>query len=40
MSETLDPLADEVDQKQSAEQFLAQVKERGEELMDPNWLLD
>ena len=32
MIETLDPMADEVDQKQLAEQLLAQAKEQGVEL--------
>jgi hypothetical protein len=33
-------LADEVDQKQLAEQLLAQVNEQGVELMGPNGLLN
>ena len=33
MTETLDPMAAEVDQKQLAEQLLAQAKEHGVELM-------
>lgn len=40
MTETLDPMADEVDQKQLAEQLLAQAKEQGIELMGPNGLLN
>lgn len=40
MTETLDPMADEVDQKQLAEQLLAQTKEQGVELMCPNGLLN
>lgn len=40
MTETLVPMADEVDQKQLAEQLLAQAKEQGVELMGPNGLLN
>lgn len=40
MTETLDPMADEVDQRQLAEQLLAQAKEQGVELMGPNGLLN
>jgi putative transposase len=40
MTETLDSMADEVDQKQLAEQLLAQAKEQGVELMGPNGLLN
>lgn len=41
MTETLDPMAaTEVDQKQLAEQLLAQAKEQGVELMGPNGLLN
>lgn len=40
MTETLDPMAAEVDQKQLAEQLLAQAKEHGVELMGPNGLLN
>ncbi|WP_230597337.1 hypothetical protein [Rhodococcoides fascians] len=40
MTETLDPRADEVDQKQLAEQLLAQAKEQGIKLMGPNGLLN
>ena len=41
MTETLDPMAEtEVDQKQLAEQLLAQAKEQGVELMGPNGLLN
>ena len=36
MSETLEPMATEVDQKQLAEQLLAQAKEQGVELVGPN----
>jgi hypothetical protein len=38
MSETLEPMATEVDQKQLAEQLLAQAKEQGVELVGPNGL--
>jgi hypothetical protein len=40
MTETLDPVVDEVDQDQLAEQLLAQAKEQGIELMGPNGLLN
>ena len=40
MTETLDPMAAEVDQKQLAEQLLAQAKEHGVELRGPNGLLN
>ena len=40
MSETLDPVATEVDQRQLAEQLLAQAKEQGVELVGPNGLLN
>lgn len=40
MTEKLDPMADEEDQKQLAEQLLAQAKEQGVELMSPNGLLN
>jgi putative transposase len=40
MSETLEPMAIEVDQKQLAEQLLAQAKEQGVELVGPNGLLN
>lgn len=40
MTETLYPMADEVDQKQLAEPLLAQAKEHGIELMGPNGLLN
>jgi len=40
MSETLDPVAMELDQRQLAEQLLAQAKERGVELVGPNGLLN
>jgi putative transposase len=40
MSETLDPVANEVDQRQLAEQLLAQAKEQGIELVGPNGLLN
>ena len=39
MSETLDPVATELDQQQLAEQLLAQAKEQGVELVGPNGLL-
>ena len=38
MSETLDPVARELDQRQLAEQLLAQAKEQGVELVGPNGL--
>jgi hypothetical protein len=40
MSETLDPVARELDQRQPAEQLLAQAKEQGVELVGPNGLLN
>jgi len=40
MSETLDPVAMELDQRQLAEQLLAQAKEQGIELVGPNGLLN
>jgi len=40
MSETLESVAIEVDQKQLAEQLLAQAKEQGVELVGPNGLLN
>jgi Transposase, Mutator family len=40
MSETLDPVAMELDQRQLAEQSLAQAKEQGVELVGPNGLLN
>src|SRR6478609_2715285 len=40
MSETLDPVAMELDQRQLAEQLLAQAKEQGVELVGPNGLLN
>ena len=40
MSETLDSVAIEVDQRQLAEQLLAQAKEQGVELVGPNGLLN
>ena len=39
MSETLDPVATELDQRQLAEQLLEQAKEQGIELVGPNGLL-
>ncbi|VAZ66441.1 hypothetical protein LAUMK40_02577 [Mycobacterium kansasii] len=39
MSETLDPVATELDHRQLAEQLLAQAKEQGVELVGPNGLL-
>jgi putative transposase len=40
MSETLDPVAMELNQQQLAEQLLAQAKEQGVELVGPNGLLN
>ena len=40
MTETLEPVADEVDQQQLAQQLLAQAKEQGVELVGPNGLLN
>lgn len=40
MTETLDPMATDVDQHQLAQQLLAQAKEQGIELMGPNGLLN
>src|SRR6476660_5628333 len=40
MSETLESVATEVDQRQLAEQLLAQAKEQGVELVGPNGLLN
>jgi transposase-like protein len=40
MSETLESVAIDVDQKQVAEQLLAQAKEQGIELVGPNGLLN
>ncbi|PXW25151.1 UNVERIFIED_CONTAM: mutator family transposase [Williamsia faeni] len=40
MSETLEPMTNEVDQKQLAEQLLAQAKEQGVDLIGPNGLLN
>ena len=40
MSETLDPVAMELDQRQLAEQLLAQAKEQGVGLVGPNGLLN
>lgn len=40
MSETLDSMATDVDQRQLAEQLLAQAKEQGVELVGPNGLLN
>src|SRR6188472_882541 len=40
MSETLECVATEVDQRQLAEQLLAQAKEQGVELVGPNGLLN
>src|SRR5215212_9688970 len=40
MSETLDPVAIELDQRQLAEQLLAQAKEQGVELVGTNGLLN
>ena len=40
MTETLDPVTNEVDQQQLAEQLLAQAKEQGVDLVGPNGLLN
>jgi hypothetical protein len=40
MSETLDPVATAVDQRQLAERLLAQAEEQGVELVGPNGLLN
>ena len=40
IAETLDPVATELDQRQLAEQLLAQAKEQGVELVGPNGLLN
>ena len=40
MTETLESMADEVDQKQLAEQLLTQAEEHGAELTGPNELLN
>ena len=40
MSETVESVATEVDQRQLAEQLLAQAKEQGVELVGPNGLLN
>ena len=40
MSETMDPMATEVDQQELAEQLLAQAREQGVELVGPNGLLN
>ena len=40
MTETLEPAANDVDQKQLAEQLLTQAKEQGVDLMGPNGLLN
>ena len=40
MSETLESMAIDVDQRQLAEQLLAQAKEQGIELVGPNGLLN
>src|SRR5436305_2308090 len=40
MSETLDPVATELDHRQLAEQLLGQAKEQGVELVGPNRLLN
>ena len=40
MSETLKSVAIDVDQRQLAEQLLAQAKEQGIELVGPNGLLN
>ncbi|HTK67384.1 MAG TPA: IS256 family transposase [Pseudonocardia sp.] len=40
MTETLEPVANEVDQQQLAEQLLAQAREQGVDLVGPNGLLN
>jgi transposase-like protein len=40
MSETLEPVTDEVDQRRLAEQLLAQAKEQGVDLVGPDGLLN
>lgn len=40
MTETLDPVTNDVDQQQLAEQLLAQAKEQGVDLVGPNGLLN
>jgi putative transposase len=40
MSEPVDPVVTELDQRQLAEQLLAQAKEQGAELVGPNGLLN
>jgi transposase-like protein len=40
MSETMDPMATEMDQQESAKQLLAQAKEQGIELVGPDGLLN
>ena len=40
MSETLDPVDIELDQRQLAEQLFSQAKEQGVELVGPNALLN
>ena len=40
LTETLDPVTNEVDQQQLAEQLLAQAKEQGVDLVGPNGLLN
>src|SRR6185437_6775896 len=40
MSETLDPVVTELDQRQLAEQLLAQAKEQGVDLVGPDGLLN
>lgn len=40
MTETLEPVANEVDQQQLAEQLLAQAREQGIDLVGPNGLLN
>ena len=40
MTETLQPMADEVDPQQLAEQLLAQAKAQGVDLVGPNGLLN
>jgi putative transposase len=40
MTETLQPVANEMDQRQLAEQLLAQARSQGVELVGPNGLLN
>jgi len=40
MTETLEPVTDEVDRRELAEQLLAQAKEQGVDLVGPDGLLN